>query len=155
MAWLKTQVSFDRSQENRKNRWLQNEYLLQLSVNMKIQQEAVFVLLISEYNIKIHFIWIKRDKFCIISCSLTISQEPRETMPALNVVWKALLRKTTVIFNINRQSNKISFVYLFLQLHTSIWTLLCTNNLPRKPKEPNKEYLRFQRAFKSKLCDWN
>ena len=155
MAWLKTQVSFDRSQQNRNNRWLQNEYLLQLSVNMKIQQEAVFVLVIFEYNIKIHFIWIKRDKFCIISCSLTISQEPRETMPALNVVWKALLRKTTVIFNINRQSNKISFVYLFLQLRTSIWTLLCTNNFRRKPKEPNKVYLRFQRAFKSKLGDWN
>ena len=155
MAWLKTQVSFDRSQENRNNRWLQNEYLSQLSVNMKIQQGAVFVLVISEYNIKIHFIWKKRDKFCIISCSLTISQEPRETMPALNVVWKALLRKTTVIFNINRQSNKISFVYLFLQLRTSIWTLLCTNNLRRKPKKPNKVYLRFQRAFKSNLCDWN
>ena len=131
MAWLKTQVSFDRSQENRNNRWLQNEYLSQLSVNMTIQQEAVFVLVISEYNIKIHFIWIKRDKFCIISCSLTISQEPRETMPALNVVWKALLRKTTVIFNINRQSNTISFVYLFLQLGTSIWTLLCTKNSPQ------------------------
>lgn len=53
---------------------------------MKIQQEAVFVIVISEYNIKIHFIWIKSGKFCIISCSLTISQEPRETMPALNVV---------------------------------------------------------------------
>lgn len=39
----------------------------------------------------------KRDKFCIVSCSLTVSQEPRETMPALNVVWKAPLRKTTVI----------------------------------------------------------
>lgn len=155
MAWLKTQVSFDRSQENRNNRWLQNEYSSQLSVNMKIQQGDVFVLVISEYNIKIHFIWKKRDKFCIISCSLTISQEPRETMPALNVVWKALLGKTTVIFNINRQSNKISFVYLFLQLRTSIWTLLCTNNLRRKPKKPNKVYLRFQRAFKSKLCDWN
>ena len=155
MAWLKTQVSFDRSQENRNNRWLQNEYLSQLSVNMKIQQGDVFVLVISEYNIKIHFIWKKRDKFCIISCSLAISQEPRETMPALNVVWKALLRKTTVIFNINRQSNKISFVYLFLQLRTSIWTLLCTNNFRRKPKEPNKVYLRFQRAFKSKLGDWN
>lgn len=155
MAWLKTQVSFDRSQENRNNRWLQNEYLSQLSVNMKIQQGDVFVLVISEYNIKIHFIWKKRDKFCIISCSLTISQEPRETLPALNVVWKALLRKTTVIFNINRQSNKISFVYLFLQLRTSIWTLLCTNNFRRKPKEPNKVYLRFQRAFKSKLGDWN
>ena len=155
MAWLKTQVSFDRSQENRNNRWLQNEYLSQLSVNMKIQQGDVFVLVISEYNIKIHFIWKKRDKFCIISCSLTIYQEPRETMPALNVVWKALLRKTTVIFNINRQSNKISFVYLFLQLRTSIWTLLCTNHLRRKPKKPNKVYLRFQRAFKSKLCDWN
>ena len=155
MAWLKTQVSFDRSQENRNNRWLQNEYLSQLSVNMKIQQGDVFVLVISEYNIKIHFIWKKRDKFGIISCSLTISQEPRETMPALNVVWKALLRKTTVIFNINRQSNKISFVYLFLQLRTSIWTLWCTNNLRRKPKKPNKVYLRFQRAFKSKLCDWN
>lgn len=155
MAWLKTQVSFDRSQENRNNRWLQNEYLSQLSVNMKIQQGEVFVLVISEYNIKIHFIWKKRDKFCIILCSLTIYQEPRETMPALNVVWKALLRKTTVIFNINRQSNKISFVYLFLQLRTSIWTLLCTNNLRRKPKKPNKVYLRFQRAFKSKLCDWN
>ena len=140
MAWLKTQVSFDRSQENRNNRWLQNEYLLQLSVNMKIQQEAVFVLVISEYNIKIHFIWIKRDKFCIISCSLTISQEPRETMPALNVVWKALLRKTTVIFNINRQSNKISFVYLFLQLRTSIWTLLCTNNLRRSVFEVSASF---------------
>lgn len=155
MAWLKTQVSFDRSQENRNNRWLQNEYLSQLSVNMKIQQGDVFVLVISEYNIKIHFIWQKRDKFCIISCSLAISQEPRETMPALNVVWKALLRKTTVIFNINRQSNKISFVYLFLQLRTSIWTLLCTHNVRRKPKKPNKVNLRFQRAFKSKLCDWN
>ena len=53
---------------------------------MKIQQGDIFVLVISEYNIKIHFIWKKRDKFCIISCSLTISQEPRETMPALNVV---------------------------------------------------------------------
>ena len=155
MAWLKTQVSFDRSQENRNNRWLQNEYLSQLSVNMKIHQGEVFVVVISEYNIKIHFIWKKRDKFCIISCSLTIYQEPRETVPALNVVWKALLRKTTVIFNINRQSNKISFVYLFLQLRTSIWTLLCTNNFRRKPKEPNKVYLRFQRAFKSKLGDWN
>lgn len=59
MAWLKTQVSFDRSQENRNNRWLQNEYLSQLSVNMKIQQGDVFVLVISEYNIKIHFIWKK------------------------------------------------------------------------------------------------
>lgn len=147
MAWLKTQVSFDRSQENRNNRGLQNEYLSQLSVNMKIQQEAVFVLVISEYNIKIHFIWIKSGKFCIISCSLTISQEPRETMPALNVVWKALLRKTTVIFNINRQSNKISFVYLFLQLRTSIWTLLCTNNLRRKPKNPEQSVFEVSASF--------
>ena len=50
MAWLKTHVSFDRSQENRNNRWLQNEYLSQLSVNMKIQQGDVFVLVISEHK---------------------------------------------------------------------------------------------------------
>lgn len=63
MAWLKTRVSFNRPQENRNNRWLQNEYLSQLSVNMKIQQGDVFVLIISEYNIKIYFIWKKGINF--------------------------------------------------------------------------------------------
>ena len=154
MAWLKTQVSFNRPQENRNNRWLQNEYLSQLSVNMKIQQGDVFVLIISEYNIKIYFIWKKGVNFVQFHVLLQFLMNPGKQcwhwMLYEKLFWERLLS-----FNINRQSSKISFVYLFLQLRTSIWTLLCTNNSRRKPKKPNKVYLRFQRAFKSKLCHWN
>ena len=154
MAWLKTQVSFGRSQENRNNRWLQNEYLSQLSVNMKIQQGDVFVLVISEYNIKIHFIWKKGINFVSFHVHLQFLKNPGKQCRHW-MLYEKLFWERPLSFNINRQSSKISFLYLFLQLRTSIWKLLCTNNLRRKPKKPHKVYLRFQRAFKSKLCDWN
>lgn len=146
MAWLKTQVSFDRSQENRNNRGLQNESLSQLSVNMKIQQGDVFVLVISEYNIKIHFIWKKGVNFVSFHVLLQFLKNPGKQCRHW-MLYEKLFWERPLSFNINRQSSKISFVYLFLQLRTSIWTLLCTNNLRRKPKNPEQSVFEVSASF--------